>query len=102
MNRFDTLLIANRGEIACWVIRSASAMGIRTVELFVESDADALHVARADEAVRIGSYLDSEQILAAARLTAQAQFILATDSWPKTPPLREPCWKTVLSGLALA
>ena len=45
MNRFDTLLIANRGEIACRVIRSASAMGIRTVALFVESDADALHVA---------------------------------------------------------
>ncbi len=69
MSRFDTLLVANRGEIACRVIRSASAMGIRTVALFVESDADALHVARADEAVRISSYLDSEQILAAARLT---------------------------------
>ena len=69
MSRFDTLLVANRGEIACRVIRSASAMGIRTVALFVESDADALHVARADESVRIGSYLDSEQILAAARLT---------------------------------
>ena len=69
MKRFDTLLVANRGEIACRVIRSASAMGIRTVSVFVESDTDALHVARADEAVRIGSYLDSEQILAAARLT---------------------------------
>ena len=69
MSRFDTLLVANRGEIACRVIRSASAMSIRTVALFVESDADGLHVVQADEAVRISSYLDSEQIIAAARMT---------------------------------
>ena len=69
MKRFDTLLVANRGEIACRVIRSASAMGIRTVSVFVESDADAPHVACADEAVKVSSYLDSSQILAAARLT---------------------------------
>ena len=73
MSRFDTLLVANRGEIACRVVRSASAMGIRTVAVFVESDADALHVVCADEAVRVDDYLDSEQTLAAARLTgAQA------------------------------
>ncbi len=69
MSRFDTLLVANRGEIACRVLRSASAMGIGTVSVFVESDADGLHVAHADEAVRVDSYLDSEQILGAARLT---------------------------------
>ena len=67
MSRFDTLLIANRGEIACRVIRSAAAMGIRTVSVFVEADADALHIEEADEAVRINSYLDGAQILAAAR-----------------------------------
>ncbi|MDE0607654.1 MAG: ATP-grasp domain-containing protein, partial [Acidimicrobiaceae bacterium] len=69
MSRFDALLVANRGEIACRIIRSASAMGIRTVALFVDSDTGGLHVAQADEAVRISSYLDSDQILAAARLT---------------------------------
>ncbi|MCY3849648.1 MAG: acetyl-CoA carboxylase biotin carboxylase subunit [Acidimicrobiaceae bacterium] len=70
MSRFDALLVANRGEIACRIIRSASAMGIRTVALFADSDADALHVLQADEAVRISSYPDGEQILAAARLTS--------------------------------
>jgi len=69
VKRFDTLLVANRGEIACRVVRTASAMGLRTVAVFVESDADALHVTCADEAVRIDSYLDSGQMLAAARLT---------------------------------
>ena len=69
MSRFHTLLIANRGEIACRVIRSASAMGIRTVTVFVDADAGALHVEDADEAVRISSYLDGAQILAAARIT---------------------------------
>ncbi len=69
MSRFDTLLVANRGEIACRIIRSASAVGLRTVALFVDSDADGLHVVQADEAVRISSYLDADQILAAARQT---------------------------------
>ena len=49
--RFRTLLIANRGEIACRVIRTAKAMGLRTVAVYSEADRDAMHVAMADEAV---------------------------------------------------
>ena len=76
---FDTLLIANRGEIACRVIRSARALGVRTVAVHSDADAGALHVRLADEAVRIGpapaarSYLDRAAILEAVRATgAQA------------------------------
>jgi 3-methylcrotonyl-CoA carboxylase alpha subunit len=73
--RFDTLLIANRGEIACRVIRSARAMGLRTVAVYSEADRDALHVSMADEAVLLGparardSYLSIERVLAAAKQT---------------------------------
>jgi len=70
---FDTLLIANRGEIACRVIRTARRMGLRTVAVYSEADAGALHVRRADVALPIGpppareSYLDIERILSAAK-----------------------------------
>ena len=70
-----SLLIANRGEIACRVIRTARAMGIRTVAVYSDADAKALHVRMADEAVHIGpspareSYLVGEKILAAAKAT---------------------------------
>jgi len=67
---FTTLLIANRGEIARRVIRSAHLMGIRCVAVYVDADADAPFVADADEAVRLStSYLDGEAILEAARAT---------------------------------
>ena len=71
--RFRTLLIANRGEIACRVIRTARAMGLRTVAVYSEADAHAQHVAEADEAVLIGparaseSYLNISRVLAAAK-----------------------------------
>src|ERR1700710_908008 len=71
--RFRTLLIANRGEIACRVIRTAKAMGLRTVAVYSEADRDALHVAMADEAVLLGparardSYLNIERVIDAAR-----------------------------------
>lgn len=70
---FNTLLIANRGEIACRVIRTARAMGLRTVAVYSEADRDALHVQLADIAMPIGparardSYLNIERILEAAR-----------------------------------
>ncbi len=76
---FDTLLVANRGEIACRVIRSARAMGLRTVAVYSDADAHARHVALADRAVRIGagpareSYLRIEAIVDACRASgAQA------------------------------
>ena len=71
----QSLLIANRGEIACRVIRTARAMGIRTVAVYSDADAKALHVREADEAVHIGpsaareSYLVGEKIIAAAKAT---------------------------------
>src|ERR1043165_3017312 len=73
--RFRTLLIANRGEIACRVIRTARAMGLRTVAVYSEADRGALHVAMADEAVLLGparardSYLNIERIIEAAKVT---------------------------------
>ena len=70
---FDTLLVANRGEIARRIIRSAHEMGIRCVAVYVDSDADAPFVRDADEAVRLEtSYLDATAILAAARATGAA------------------------------
>src|SRR5206468_9112333 len=71
--RFRTLLIANRGEIACRVIRTAKAMGLRTVAVYSEADRDAMHVAKADEAVLLGparardSYLNIARVIDAAR-----------------------------------
>ena len=71
--RFRTLLIANRGEIACRVIRTAKAMGLRTVAVYSEADRDAMHVAMADAAVLLGparardSYLNMERVIDAAR-----------------------------------
>ena len=71
----QSLLIANRGEIACRIIRTARAMDIRTVAVYSDADAKALHVRQADEAVHIGaspareSYLVGEKIIAAALAT---------------------------------
>ncbi|MGY4396950.1 3-methylcrotonyl-CoA carboxylase alpha subunit [Sphingomonas sp. UYAg733] len=70
-----SLLIANRGEIACRIIRTAREMGVRTVAVYSDADARALHVRQADEAVHIGpspareSYLVGEKIIAAAKAT---------------------------------
>jgi propionyl-CoA carboxylase alpha chain len=72
---FSKILIANRGEIACRVIRTARRLGIRIVAVYSDADADALHVREADEAVRIGpppsaqSYLNIEAIVAACKQT---------------------------------
>jgi propionyl-CoA carboxylase alpha chain len=72
---FNKILIANRGEIACRVIKTARRMGIKTVAVYSEADKDALHVEMADEAVAIGpppaaqSYLSIEKIVAACKET---------------------------------
>jgi len=77
---FRTLLIANRGEIACRIARTARRLGIETIAVFSDADADALHVRTADRAVRIGpapardSYLDMAAIIRAAQ-TAGAEAI---------------------------
>ncbi|MBK5542707.1 acetyl/propionyl/methylcrotonyl-CoA carboxylase subunit alpha [Pseudomonas sp. TH05] len=73
MRAFSKILVANRGEIACRIQRTAQVLGYRTVAVFSDADADALHVRMADEAVNIGaapvqqSYLNSAAILDAAR-----------------------------------
>ena len=72
---FETVLIANRGEIACRIIRTARSLGYRTVAVYSDADRTAPHVAQADKAVRIGpppvgqSYLDIGAIIAAAQRT---------------------------------
>ncbi|MDE1985313.1 MAG: ATP-grasp domain-containing protein [Alphaproteobacteria bacterium] len=72
---FQKILIANRGEIACRIMRTARVMGIGTVAVYSDADADSAHVAAADDAVRIGpapareSYLRVDAILAAAKAT---------------------------------
>jgi acetyl-CoA/propionyl-CoA carboxylase biotin carboxyl carrier protein len=76
---FESVLVANRGEIACRVIRTLREMGIRSIAVFSDADRDALHVALADQAVRIGparatdSYLSIPAVIAAAQASgAQA------------------------------
>ncbi len=77
---FDKILIANRGEIAVRIARTARRMGVRTVAVYSDADADALHVAACDEAFRVGppppreSYLDGDAIIAIA-LKSGAQAI---------------------------
>jgi len=72
---YQKILVANRGEIACRIIRTARSMGLATVAVYSEADRDALHAESADEAVSIGpaparlSYLDADRIVAACRAT---------------------------------
>ena len=100
---FSKLLIANRGEIACRIIRTARQMGIKTVAVYSDADRHSLHVRLADEAVHIGpapsaqSYLVAERIIAACRdtgaeavhpgfgfLSERATFAEALEKDPKT------------------
>jgi len=75
---FDSVLIANRGEIACRIMKTAHKMGLRTIAVYSDADANALHVQMADQAVHIGpapaaeSYLRTDRILEAARKTGAA------------------------------
>ena len=72
---FDSLLIANRGEIACRIIKTAREMGIRSIAVYVDADKNSLFVKNADESIRLkdGGYLDGNQIIKAAKISgAQA------------------------------
>ena len=72
---FNSILIANRGEIACRIIKTAKEMGIRSIAVYVDADKDSLFVKQADESIRLedGGYLDGDQIINAAKTTgAQA------------------------------
>ena len=97
VSRFTKILIANRGEIACRIMRTAKALGYRTVAVFSDADADALHVREADEAVRIGpapareAYLNIDA-LARRRQARRAptRFIPATASCRKMPSSPRP------------
>ena len=72
---FDKILIANRGEIACRVIKTARKMGIKTVAIYSDADRNALHVEMADEAVYIGpppanqSYIVIDKVMEAIKAT---------------------------------
>ena len=81
---FDKILIANRGEIACRVIRTCRRLGIKTVAVYSEADADALHVRMADEKVFIGpspstqSYLLVDKIVEACKKTGTTMYFTGT------------------------
>jgi len=91
---FKRILIANRGEIACRVIKTARRMGIETVAVYSDADRDALHVSMADKAVPIGpppaadSYLVIERIVAACR-HAEPLTGPQPDNWRELPVARE-------------
>ncbi len=89
------ILIANRGEIACRVIKTARKMGIKTVAVYSDADRNALHVEMADEAVHIGpapsnqSYIVIDKILDAIRQTGADAVHPAMASCRKMPHLRK-------------
>lgn len=85
---FDTLLIANRGEIACRVARTARLMGLRTVAVYSDADAAALHVASCDEAYPIGAASPRESYLRADRILNAATKLKAGRSIPVTASCR--------------
>ncbi|MGG5820158.1 acetyl/propionyl/methylcrotonyl-CoA carboxylase subunit alpha [Falsiroseomonas sp. HW251] len=94
---FATLLIANRGEIACRVIRTARRMGLRTIAVFSDADAEAMHVAMADAAIRIGpapareSYLSVPALIDAARATGAEAIHPGYGFLSENPDFAEAC-----------
>ena len=96
---FSTLLIANRGEIACRIIQTAKKLGIRTIAVYSTVDSNALHVALADDTYCIGapeaheSYLNIEQIIAAARHTKADAIHPGYGFLSENPAFAEACAK---------
>ena len=82
---FDSILVANRGEIALRIMRTAQAMGIQTIAIYVDADKDAPHVKFADKAVLLpdGGYLDIDAVLDAAQKVMLALFIQVMVSYQK-------------------
>ena len=86
---FNKILIANRGEIACRVIKTAKKMGIKTVAVFSDADRQALHVQMADEAIHIGPHqqanhiLTSKKLLMPLNLVVRKLFIQGMDFYQK-------------------
>ena len=100
---FKSELIANRGEIACRIARTAKRLGLRTVAVYSDADANALHVRLCDEAHAIGPALAAESYLSIDKLIAVAKkpraptaCIRATVSCRKTPISRKPATGPVL------
>ena len=90
----ESLLVANRGEIACRIFRTAKRLGIRTIAVFSDADALARHVREADEAIRIGpaapreSYLNVARLLDAARATGmQTAYVPRPLEWGQDSPV---------------
>ena len=98
---FNSLLIANRGEIAVRIIETAHEMGIRCIAVYVDADADAPFVRAADEAFRLpdGGYLDGNLILDAAKKLGLRLYILVMVFYQKMHLLLEKFSKKKLFGL---